>query len=82
MQRRGEEGVGFQLRAYMLLKFDFLTVQEKQVMTSTFFELEIYQETETSWYFLEKILYPNKFKVKDVSLNVPEHLKKTVLNRT
>ena len=57
----------------MLLNFCVLIVQEKQVMTSTVFELEIYQETEASCFF-EKILYVNMLKVKKVSLNVPELL--------
>ena len=45
-------------------EFCFLTVQEKQVMTPTLFELEIYQKTENS--FFEKILYVNELKVKKV----------------
>ena len=48
-------------------EFCFLTVQEKQVMTPTLFELEIYQKTENSGFF-EKILYVNELKVKKVSL--------------
>ena len=48
-------------------------------MTSTLFELKIYQETRTSCFF-EKILYANELKVKKVSLNVPDLLK-IVLSR-
>ena len=56
-----------------VFEFLFLIVQEKQVMTSTLFELEIYQEKEANCFF-EKILYANMLKVKKVSLNVPELL--------
>ena len=38
-----------------------------------FFELEIYQETETSSFFVE-IFHANELQVKVVSLNVPEFL--------
>ena len=48
----------------------FLTVQKKQVMTSTLFLT--YQEKETS-YFLRKY-YMLELKVKKVSLNVPDPL--------
>ena len=48
-------------------------------MTSTLFELKIYQETRTSCFF-EKILYANELKVKKASLNVPDLLK-IVLSR-
>ena len=56
-----------------VFEFLFLIVQEKQVMTSTLFELEIYQETEATCFF-EKMLYANMLTVKKVSLNVPERL--------
>ena len=64
-----------------VFEFLFLIVQEKQVMTSTLFELEIYQETEATCFF-EKILCANMLKAKKVSLNVPELLWKIVLSRT
>ena len=56
------------LDAFELL---FLTVQEKQVMTSNILELKIYQESGAICFF-KKILYANELKVKKVSLNVPD----------
>ena len=58
------------LDAFEFLFFD--SSREACNGVNTFFELEIYQETEVSC-FSEKILYSNDLKVK-VSLNVPDLL--------
>ena len=68
------KGGGFQLWACMLLNFQFLTVQEKQVMTSTLLNLRFFKKHKPAFFF-EKV-YANKLKVKKVSLNVPNFCRK------
>ena len=65
---------GVQLWAWMLSNFCFLTVQEKQVMTSTLFWTWDLWRNRNQLGFFEKILYANELKVKKVLLNVPDLL--------
>ena len=73
---------GVQLWAWMLLKFGFLAVQEKQVMTSTPFLTWDLSRNRKQPGFFKKMLYDNKLKVKKISLNVAQLLQKLVLSRT
>ena len=71
----GKGGGGANYEPGCFCIFVFWQCKRSKEWRQHFFELAIYEETETETScFLKKILYANKLKVKKVSLNVPDLL--------